>query len=329
MKVTDDGENTETGTATEAVLATVGSAKATGPVDNRNACEDYISISATVLNTVEYEFSHWTYTATNGGTVVFADGDAEAETSFTVTGVTGVENVTVEITANFTHAGTSAHTLTVVASPDNKGNTTVATGKDVSPIGGNFYRVKHGSTVELTATPAGEYKFAGWKIGNTVLSTTSPYDFRMTGDAEITGYFVEVDIEKEIFGGTVVDYDDRIFAKSSASYYRFRCWLDGDGNILTVQNPLMLIDIPDGVKVTPYFVMFACSLDIVTVGVGEFRVVGERTPTVAPMYLYGTEVTLEATGNFLHWEFEGGEIITANPYVFEITRGEKVKAVFQ
>lgn len=86
-------------------------------------------------------------------------------------------NENTSITAEFAKNAVASYVVTISKAPTSAG----------SVSGAGTY--SSGSTATVTATPASGYTFAGWKSGGTVVSTSNPYSFTVTGDTALLATF--------------------------------------------------------------------------------------------------------------------------------------------
>ena len=137
-----------------------------------------------------YRLVNWTVSGT-GATL---SSNTSNPTTFTM----GTANATV--TANF--EVTPSHTLTVNASP--------TTGGTVSPTSGTYYE---GQTVNITATPASGYVFAGWTGASVANASSASTTFTMgTANATLTANF----LIPEISGGSNANCGTKVIYVSTS-----------------------------------------------------------------------------------------------------------------
>ncbi|MBR3907243.1 MAG: C10 family peptidase [Bacteroidaceae bacterium] len=116
-------------------------------------------------------------------TILSAEGLSEQSTSFTVSGTTANEAITVtNFTVTIQSEGgatppATQYTITATANPGTAGSVT----------GGGTYN--EGATVTLTATPNSGYEFVNWTSGTTTVSTNATYSFTANANAEYVANF--------------------------------------------------------------------------------------------------------------------------------------------
>lgn len=218
------------------------------------------------------------------------------------------------------------YTISVTASPSAAGSVT----------GGGTYQ--EGSSVTLNATVNSGYVFAGWKEGNTVVSTSSLYTFTATANRTITCEFVAIPtytitaIVSPTGAGTVsgtgtYQQGNRVtLTASTNSGYRFSGWKEGS-NTVSTQNPYTFTA-KSNRTLTAVFV--AIPTYTITAIVSPS---GAGTVTGSGSYREGTTVTLTATMNdgykFTGWQENGTTVSTSNPYSFTATANRSLTALLK
>ena len=211
-------------------------------------------------------------------------------------------------------------------------------GGDVFPSQGTY---KEGSSVNLNATPNGEYLFDGWS-GDASGSSNS-IEVIVDDNKNITANFVlkkygltletigKGDIKETVVSsGKKTDYDSgtvvRLEAVPSTGYY-FSGW---SGDITGDTNPAQItIDKPKNVTAT--FEKLSYELRVLTQGEGTVKEEIINT-SKSTDYEFETTVRLTATpeegSDFIEWE-DSGALTEQNPYDVIITEPKLVKAVFE
>ena len=165
-------------------------------------------------------------------------------------GVIDAEDQCPELVGLAQYQGCPAYTLTVNVNPSEGGS--------VSPSSGEH---KHGTSVSLTATPAGEYLFENWSgdaSGNTASVSVS-----MMGNKTVTANFIKkkypltIEIDGEgsvdetvIQPGLATDYNSGTIVELTANPKEFWKFVKWEGDLTGEVNPSQItMDGPKNVKV--------------------------------------------------------------------------------
>ena len=257
-----------------------------------------------------YNFVEWRKDNPTDGTSV------STETTYVIDPVTesGDYYAIFEVVSNY-------YDITTSVNPEGAGTVTGA---------GNY---AEGASCTLTATPANPgATFISWTKGGTEVSTTNPYTFTVTEDAE---YVANFSVETYIIGATVnpegagtvtgmggYTYGENCTLEATATgSYVFDKWTR-EGAEVSTENPYTFEVTESGDYVANFLLGVTVTVEVVG---------GSGNITGAGTYFAGDEVTLSATANpgsdFLWWVVDGTQI-SDNPYTFTVTEDITVQAVF-
>jgi uncharacterized repeat protein (TIGR02543 family) len=189
----------------------------------------------------------------------------------------------------------------------------------------------HGTSVELTATPAANWHFVGWSDDAT--GATNPLTVVMDSEKDITATFA-LDTHAlavtTVGSGTVAKNPDQAaydhgapveLTATPATGWHFTGW---SGDASGSDNPVTVV--MDGDRsVTATFEINTYALDVATVGSGGVT----KNPDQA-LYDHGTSVELAATADptwhFVGWS--GDATGSANPLTVEMDAAKSITATF-
>ena len=171
----------------------------------------------TATPATHYTFSRWT---DNGSTISY-------NTTYSFS-VTRDANIVAQYTAN-------NYTITTNVTPSGGG----------SVSGGGTY--VYGTSITLQAIPATGYYFVGWRINNTIVSTSATYVWTVSGNVTVTGVFEKQSYtitvvsnsssQGGVDGGGVYQYGTSVTVQAfPASGYHFLYWKNNNNTIVSTQS---------------------------------------------------------------------------------------------
>ena len=250
-----------------------------------------------------YHFVNWT----KDGVVV----STNATYSFTI----GTEDE--DYVANFE---LNSYEITATANPTEGGTAT----------GGGTYT--HGSTVNLTATPATGYHFVNWTKNGTVVSTVASFNFAAIEDAdyvanfEINSYDITTTVNPDGTGtvtgaGTYNHFANCTLTATPITGYHFLNWTK-NGSVVSTD-------------ATYSFTVDGAAAFVANFEINSYDITVSANPTEGGTagYTHGSTVDLTATPNtgyhFLNWTKNGSVVSTNANYSFTATEAGDYVANFE
>jgi PKD repeat protein len=293
-------------TYTLTIIITTGGT--TNPTPGTYTYIEGTNVQVTALPDVNYNFSNWeldgVYNGTNNPTTVLMDKNHTLKAFFA------------QIT----------HTLTITATA---GGTT-----DPPP---DTYVYINGSYATVTALPSANYMFDHWVLDGSPAGSANPISVTMNDDHALQAVFAETHtlVITVSEGGTTspppgtyvydAPTDVTVTAIPNANY-RFDHWVYGDVNIGSA-NPVT-VHVGSNHTLHAVFVLITYTLKI------EATVGGTTNPAPGTYaYNAGSLVSVTAIPSsgyiFDHWELNGSNVGSANPYSVTMNNNYVLKALFR
>ncbi len=278
-------------------------------------------------------------TSAVAGTVTYSEStafftpsaDLLPNTTYTGTVTTGIKDpLGNALQENYVWSFTTMPQITLSASPEAGGTITGA---------GAF---ENGATVTVAATPNDGFVFTNWTVGETVVSTSSSYQFEMDGNIALVANFSEVTVgnfrislsSSPIAGGTTDgsgQFDENSTVTVSAlpnTGYFFVNWTEGE-TIVSTSSSYQFVLTENRTLVANYS----------QIPEDQFAVVLSASPSEggsingSGSFDAETDVTVTATPNtgyaFVNWTANGEEVSTDSSYTFALTANITLVANFE
>ncbi|OAV69764.1 Listeria-Bacteroides repeat domain [Bacteroidales bacterium Barb6] len=264
-----------------------------------------LTVKATSRQENEVYFSHWADTA---GNVVSTDNPYSYV-------VTSDNSFTAHFTSPFINITAGAHGTT-----------------DFIPA---FY--PYLSFAEALAKPDDGYAFTGWEgTDGTIVSTDNPYKFTVREPVRLVAKFFKPEYTLTVltqgYGHAVSDRTvfDKVHSTAtveafSDSLNRFARWEDGEGRLLSKNNPF-IFEVTADMTVKSVFEpeFFAVFIHAENGSVAPFPKSCPYKTTVE------AKVVPDRLYKFVKWADENGmELSTSNPYTFSVEKNTFVTAIFE
>lgn len=278
-------------------------------------------------------------TSAVAGTVTYSEStvfftpsvDLLPNTIYTGTVTTGIKDpLGNALQENYVWSFTTIPEITVTASPETSGTVTGA---------GTF---DDGATVTVAATPNEGFVFTNWTVGETVVSTSSSYQFEMDGNIALVANFAEVVVgnfrinlsSSPVAGGTTNgsgQFDENstvtVSALPNAGYF-FVNWTE-DGTVVSTSSSYQFVLKGNRTLIANYS----------NIPANQFAVILSASPAAggstkgSGSFDSGTDVTVTATPNqgynFVNWTVNGAAVSTNSNYTFKITGNTNLVANFE
>jgi len=188
----------------------------------------------------------------------------------------------------------------------------------------------YNSNVTVVATPASNYTFAGWYDGNTKVSASASYTFKLLKEITLEARFTAnkhkitvTGVNGTQEGGGTFSYGENATVKGTpATNYEFVGWYEGNSQVST-SNPYTFKVEKDRILEAKYkFIKRTLTLATPTGG----------TATGAGTFDHGTEVTVKATANtgytFAGWYNGSTKVSDLATYTFALIQNITLTAKF-
>ncbi|MGN1133142.1 MAG: InlB B-repeat-containing protein, partial [Oscillospiraceae bacterium] len=209
---------------------------------------------------------------------------------------------------------------------------------------GGVWPYRDNALITETAYPQSNYKFTGWTNGKygELLSTDPEYSFNIKSDINLYAHF------KHIYYHVTVDCGPygtalqgktgyygkyniiTLEAKPNEEGYVFDCWKDGDGNVISTDNPYKHFNDIDNIELHAQFVKKSTKHTVKLVKGQNGTFSGSSTRT----YNDGSKASITATPNegykFVGWKIYGTNILVSRraTYNFYVTEDVTYQPVF-